>query len=258
MNEADITLIERYLDDALSDADKQKVELRLKEDSEFAEQFDFIKDLKKSIAYSKKEDFKAKLNEIAENYKAENASEKPNRNEGNVASKRITKNNFRFYAVAAGLAAVFVSVVFFVLNNSGQSTRLASDKAYIQNFSDQNPESISLIEPQIFSTEKLQYQASKPDSLQNNSDLYSLAEIAPSIHSVLIIQNSDFDNAYFLSDTLYLFGDFNGSSSFFYSENNSNDVFLKKGMEYYKFTLNKTDSISPLLKIDYNSIPKTP
>ncbi len=242
MNENDVILIERYLDNGLTDSERLDVEKRLEIDSEFADLFAFLKDVKTSVAYSNKKDLRDKLAHIAEEYERQHKDDKGSAD----TSGRIIP--FRYYAVAASLAAVIIvaAVLLFVVNDKPTIVD-GKDLHFIRNYITNNPGKVERADAEILPYEMLLQFGNLP--LQS-IDSFKIGELP-----MLVIRESKYENAYFLSDTLYLFGSFDADMFLYQRKDNlspNDTLFLKSGLTFYKLAMEKTDTISLLEKKNTN------
>lgn len=239
MKEQDIILIEQYLKGKLPADEVRDFENRLKSDQEFFDQFEFIKDTQKALQYSHKETFREKVKDIANEFESEKKNKQDHSSTALNGTKRIF--DYKAYAIAASLAVVLVSVYFIWFNNAP----ISPNQEFIQTYAAKNPESVNVMAPKIYPYDKLNYLGAAHDSIPEE---IQEIEFPGNINSVAIININKFKNHYFINDTLYLLGDFNSAPTFFKGQR-ENEVILKKGLEYFKFTIEKTDTITSLSKI---------
>lgn len=240
MNENDVILIERYLDNGLSDSERLDFEKRLKADSEFSDLLEFLKDVKAVLAYSSKKELRDKLAHIAGEYEKQFHQDNPHR------TGRIIP--FRYYAVAASLVAVIVVAVILLFTDKDKPTLAeGNDLSFIRSYISNNPEKVSASEAEILPYYLMHRFGSQS---AQNIDSFKIGELP-----LVVIREGKYQNAYFLSDTLFLFGNFN-ADMFLFQRNDSikskDTLFLKSGLAFYKLASEKTDTIKPLEKVNGN------
>ena len=240
MNENDVILIERYLDNRLTDSERIDVEKRLETDSEFAGLLAFLNDVKATVAYDSKKELRDKLAHITEEYERQHKDYKGSAG----TSGRVI--HFRYYAIAASLAAVIVvaAVLLFVVNDKPTIAE-GKDLQFIRNYISNNPGKVDKAKAEILPYEMLLQFGSLP---AESIDSLKIGELP-----LVVIRESKYEHAYFLSDTLYLFGSFDTDMFLYQQKDNlspNDTLFLKSGLAFYKLAAEKTDTIMPLVKIN--------
>lgn len=238
MNENDVILIERYLDNVLADNERTDVEKRIETDREFADLLTFLRDVKVSVTYGSKKELQIKLARIAEEYERHHNQEK-----GSTGGRIV---RFRHYAVAASLTAVLVIAgILLFFDNDKPTMAEGKDLQFIRNYMTANPGKSDIADAEILPYELIEHYGSLP---AHNIDSLSLGKLP-----VVVIRETQYENAYFLSDTLYLFGNFGANPLLFQQEGNHKDtLWLKRGLVFYKLADQRTDTIMPLEKINSN------
>lgn len=121
MNKLDIELIDSYLFNLLSEAERKAFEDRLLNDKEFKEQFDFVKSLEKAIAYNEENTIREYLKSVDEELEIEKQD------------KRGIIFYLNLYKYPLSIAAIFI-VIFTIW----QPQKLSNDKLYQNYLADAN------------------------------------------------------------------------------------------------------------------------
>ncbi len=121
MNKLDIELIDRYLFNLLSEAERKAFEDRLLNDKEFKEQFDFVKSLEKAIAYSEENNIREYLKSVDEELEIEKQD------------KRGIIFYLSLYKYPLSIAAIFI-----VILTIWQPHKLSNEKLYQNYLADAN------------------------------------------------------------------------------------------------------------------------
>ena len=116
MNKLDIELIDKYLFNLLSDAERKAFEDRVLNDKEFKEQFDFVKSLEKAIAYNEENTIREYLKSVDEELEIEKQD------------KRGIIFYLNLYKYPISIAAIFI-----VILTIWQPHKLSNEKLY-QNY----------------------------------------------------------------------------------------------------------------------------
>ena len=226
INEQDIELIEKYLFGKLSEKEKTAFEQRLKNDKEFANEVDFMRDLKISSREFGREELKNKLKKIAHEHKA-------------IEIKQNT--GIRTYlAIAASIIVVIgIAALFYWTpskNNSNNIAGLSGDSIEVNR----------IIANSAGGT--------KYFNINTVSDGYGYAETDSSAGNklpVLIIHSDKYSNHYLFRDTLFLFLSSGDSLRFCSFTEQSNLLYFSQGKELFYFVeLKKDMKLASIKKID--------
>lgn len=255
MREEDIILAEKYLENQLSDSEKIEVEKRMVSDETFAETVEFIRNVAKVFEienldqsekrpifslnkdYSSSKDnntedltkhFKVALNHVAKEYENEKKGKG-----GNV--RKI--NFYQSLSIAASVLLILGIGVFFFLKNDVKTPQLAEIDELKKN------ESIYLVKDVVYFENQFGFPGDGP--LSKRLSMKNLP--------IQIIKNNLYESHYFLSDTLYLLGNF--SENIVLTIDSTKTVFIKDELKTYQFPFEKTKTITPLHETKSN-LPK--
>lgn len=248
MKEEDIIWIERYLDSKLSEEESLKFAQRLEKDKEFSDLYHYIKDVRQIIVFDEKKNLSEKLNKIADDYQSTSTGKTKVR-------KFFTDNTYlNYFALAASVTAVILSVAFFIFKSPKQKADVyANDLEYIHHFKSTSPDKVKSTEARLKNYDEYKYFGSTPDGDSFITPQHN------AIKGIVYLNDSKYDNHYYLSDTLFLFGDFDESTLVFYlqdSLSHKESIVLKSGLQKFIFDLKKTDKITPLQAWESDSIKK--
>lgn len=223
INEQDIELIEKYLFGKLSEQEKTAFEQRLKNDKEFANEVNFMSDLKISSREFGREELKNKLKKIAHEHKVIGIKQNP---------------GIRTYlAIAASIIVVIgIAALFYWTpskNNSNNIAGLSGDSIEVNR----------IIANSAGGT--------KYFNIKSAGDGYGYAETDSSAGNklpVLIIHSDKYNNHYLYRDTLFLFLSSGDSLRFCSFSGQSNLLYFSQGKELFYFIELKKDLKLTLIK----------
>ena len=228
IQEKDIELVENYFFGKLTEQEKIAFEQRIKTDKLFAEEVDFIHDLKISANELGKKELRAKLKAIANNY--------------NVNESSNTKD-FKFYlAIAASvifLLGIGSLIYLFQSKNVSEITASKINNRYIEIESIINTSLINIKQYTVKNiTEEGMGYVQNENSFGNNK------------LPVLIIKSNKYCNKYLYRDTLFLFIESTDSLQFTSLNTNPNILFFSSyKKEFFSIDVSKTDTLRPIQKI---------
>lgn len=226
INEQDIELIEKYLFGKCSEQEKAAFELRLKNDKEFADEVDFMRDLKISSSEFGRGGLKNKLKKIAHEHKA-------------IEIKQ--KNGIMTYlAIAASLIVVIgIAALFYWTpskNNSNNIAGLSADSIEVSR----------IIANSAGST--------KYFNINSVGDGYGYAVTDSSAGNklpVLTIHSDKYNNHYLYKDTLFLFLPSGDNLRFYSFTEQSNLLYFSQGKDlFYSVELRKDMKLTPTKKVE--------
>lgn len=211
ISEKDIDLIDNFLNGSLADDEIKNFNIRLKNDIEFAKEFELINNLKISIASYKRDKLKKKLEKISKEYHKSNSS-----NYGLV------------FKIAASILIIFgvSALLYYTVFNKPTETKILSYKSekdsLIMNFGNKSTiKKVSNIEdnqlgfvPSTNKTRELKYAFINNTIYQNHyiltdSILYFLYpnQVEPKLFEdsqtyFIILENQYFNLSKFTKDTI--------------------------------------------------------
>jgi hypothetical protein len=249
MKEADIDIIEQYLEGSLTGESKRLLEKRLENDSAFKQDFELIRSAQKVVKKIAKEEFKVTLSKVAREYKGlEMAAVTREANSSAAAmtssAQDLTGRMFKLSWKSLAMAAVFTGVIFastFWLFKSDTSHILPNALA---DYKDNKKYNISYFEQEIVNGKYL----GNFSSALGNDSFKDLKDIQN--YQVAIIEDEYVEPSYFYDDTLYLIGKFDHPKLLYYElyESREMRLYLKDNFKNYYIILEETDTITRLIK----------
>ncbi len=128
LSEKDLEQIEKYLLDELNNAEKEKIEKRIKEEKEFAEEVDFMRDAMQASRLEGRKELKNRLNETEQKHAADieaRAREEMNKEAG--GKKIVQLRRRRWLYAAATVAAAAIGFYFGIILPSNQGPKMYAE-----------------------------------------------------------------------------------------------------------------------------------
>jgi len=128
LSEKDLEQIEKYLLDELNNAEKEKIEKRIKEEKEFAEEVDFMRDAMQASRLEGRKELKNRLNETEQKHAADieaRAREEMNKEAG--GKKIVQLRRRRWLYAAATVAAAAIGFYFGIILPSNQGPKMYTE-----------------------------------------------------------------------------------------------------------------------------------
>lgn len=228
ISEQNIRLIENYLFGKLSEHEIIAFEQRIKNDKEFADEVNFMRDLMIGSAELGKNELRNKLKIIAHDYKTNESQQ---------------KNNFKTYlAIAASVIALvgISAILYFMQSPNGKD---ANNIADLQN------DTINEVNKIIAnsSTNTKFYNVNQPDGGFGFAEADSLSTKLP----VLTVTSSKYQNNYLYRDTLFLFLPSEDSLRFCSFPEQSNLLYFEQGKgNIYFIELKKGKKLGLIMPVD--------
>lgn len=226
INEQDIELIEKHLFGKLSEKEKTAFEQRIKDDTEFAQEVDFIRDFKICAKEFGREELRNKLKKIAEEHKAIETQQNP--------SIRT------YFAIAASIIVVIgIAALFYWTPSKNDTNSMAG-------LSGDSTEVNRIITNSAGST--------KYFNINPVGDGYGYAETDSSAGNklpVVIIHSDKYNNQYLYRDTLFLFLQGGDSLRFCSFTEQSNLLYFSQGNELFNYVeLKKEAKLASIKKVE--------
>jgi hypothetical protein len=225
INENDIELIENYLSGKLTEQENIAIKNRIKNDTNFAGEVEFIRDLKISSKELGRNELRNKLQKIAaDNNSGEN------------------KNNLRTHFAIAASALVLIglaSILYFMQSKSGINENKIAD---LSKDTVSSKEINQLISKSVNDTKLV--------AINQLNDGLGFAGKDSSINNKLplvIINSSKYNNNYIYRDTLFLFLELQQNLSFFSIGDEPNNLYFSSADKlFYSIKLLRDDKMYPL------------
>ena len=182
ISDQDIRLIEKYLFGKLSEQENIDFENRIKIDSVFSEEVDFMRDLGISAKDLGRDEMRSKLKIIAQEYKTPETKQ---------------NNNFkRYLAIAASVVVIvgITAVFYYMQSNNGKNEN------NIANLQNDTINAVNKIINASSSNTKLY-----PINQADNGYGFAVSDSTAIKFPVLIVNSSIYNNHYLFRDTLFLF-----------------------------------------------------
>ena len=234
INEQDIALIEKYLFGKCSEEEKTAFEQHLKNNKEFADEVNFMRDLKISSREFGKNELRSKLKIIAQNYKA-----------NEIKQNSSLKN---YLAIAASIAVfIGIAALLYMLNSKN-----INDTNNIAGLKDTtNSTALNrLIESSAINTKMVNI-----NSIEGAFGYVQTDSIVTNKFPVLVIHSEKYANTYLYRDTLFLFLPTEDNLSFYSLSEQPNILcFSQEKESFYYIELKKGMKLTPIKKVDDNEV----
>lgn len=244
MKEADIDIIEQYLEGSLTGESKRLLEKRLENDSAFKQDFELIRSAQKVVKKIAKEEFKVTLSKVAREYEelemVANSPAAAQETGKQDLKGKLLRLNWKALSMAAVFSGViFASTVWFFKADTSHNLPNA-----LADYKDNKKYDISYFEQEIVNGKYL----GNFSSALGNDSIKDLKDILH--YHVAIIEDENVEPSYFYDDTLYLIGKFDHPKLLYYElyESREMRLYLKDNFKNYYLILEETDTITRLTK----------
>ena len=244
MKEADIDIIEQYLEGSLTGESKRLLEKRLENDSAFKQDFELIRSAQKVVKKIAKEEFKVTLSKVAREYEelemVANSPAAAQETGKQDLKGKLLRLNWKALSMAAVFSGViFASTVWFFKADTSHNLPNA-----LADYKDSKQYDVSYFEEAIIDGQYLENLSSRLGNgpIENSVDKRN--------YQIAIIEDENIEPSYFYNDTLYLIGKFDNPMLLFYElyESREMRLHLKDNFKNYYLILEETDTITRLTK----------